>query len=114
MNEAKLRQISLIISITGTLILLILSEYSQPTYFLIKDLTDEKLESKVRLQGEIISISETPEVTFLKLKDQTGIINLVVFDKIDLKKGSIVEVKGILEKYQGGYEILTDKITSLQ
>ncbi len=114
MKKNHLTSLSLVISIIGTLILLILSEYTHPPFLQINEITEEHLESKITLQAKILTIRNSNGLSFLTLSDSTGTIKALTFDELDLEKNSIIEIEGVVEKYQGEFEILIDKINLLE
>jgi RecJ-like exonuclease len=109
----QLLKISLTISILGIFALLLISEYSEIPLQNIKDLNKDQLETKVRVQGDLISIKETPGLYLLKLKQSNALIPVVIFKEeiLDLKKNSQIEVTGTLTEYNNELEILADTIT---
>lgn len=114
MKKKHLTNISIIISLVGTLILITLAEYSHPPFLEINNITENNLESKITLQTKILSIRTSEGLSFLTLSDSTGTIKALTFDELDLEKNSKVEIEGVVEKYQGEFEILIDKIKLLE
>lgn len=112
----KLLTISLIISIVGAFVLLLILEYSQLPLFKIKDITDEQLEGKLKIQAKITSIRTTPGLLILNARDSSGVITVIAFneEKIDLQVNSNVEIEGTIQKYQDKLEIIADKIILLK
>lgn len=82
----------------------------------IKDLKDFK-EKEVLVKGWIYKIYELPNITFVKLRDSSGIIQVVIDNKtMDLKNEMSIEVTGSLvesKKAPGGIEILASNIKIL-
>lgn len=114
MKKEHLTNISLIISIVGTLVLITLAEYTHPPFLQINEITEEHLESKITLQAKVLTIRNSEDLSFLTLSDSTGTIKALTFDELDLKKNSRIEIEGVVEKYQGEFEILIDKINLLE
>ena len=83
---------------------------------LIKDLKGLK-EKEVLVKGWVYKIYELPNVTFVKLRDSSGIIQVVVDNKkVDLKNEMSIQVTGSLvesKKAPGGLEILASSIKIL-
>jgi len=114
MKKEHLTKISLMISIVGTLVLITLAEYTHPPILKINEITDEHLESKITLQAKILTIRNNDGLSFLILSDSTGTIKALTFDELDIEKNSKIEIEGVVEKYQGEFEILIDKINLLE
>ncbi|MAG52735.1 MAG: hypothetical protein CMH62_02115 [Nanoarchaeota archaeon] len=116
MKNSNLLKLSLAISLLGLFTLLLILEYSEIPFYEIEEIEESQIETRVKVQGSIASIKETPGLYILKIKDQTGIITAIVFKEkiIDIQKNSEVEVEGIIQKYQEEIEIIIDKITILK
>lgn len=112
MKDETLLKISLIISVTGIFILLFLLEYSQLDLIKIQNVTQNELETQVKIQGELVSVKETPGLYILKIDDQTKTITVIVFKEtpIEFKKGTYLEITGEVQKYKDELEIIADKI----
>lgn len=82
----------------------------------VKNLKFSK-EKEVLVKGWIYKIYELPNVTFIKLRDSSGIIQIVLEEKnCDLKNEMSIEVTGSLvesKKAQSGIEILVSNIKIL-
>jgi len=112
MKDETILKISLIISITGIFLLLFILEFSEVKPFQIKDISEEQLELQVKIQGEIISIKETPGLYILKIDDLTETLTVIIFkeEPINIKKGMYVEITGKVQEYKDELEIIADKI----
>lgn len=70
----------------------------------------------LRIRGKITEVSVSKSgTTFLKVKDDSGIIDVVIFknsmvDMPDAKAGEFVEVLGKPQKYKGKLEIIATQI----
>jgi DNA/RNA endonuclease YhcR with UshA esterase domain len=110
MKNIDLFKISLIISLFGILILLILSNTLTPKLFNIKDINSNDAYKKILLEGVVVSIKNYPDFTIIRLKDNTGSINVIVEDNIDLEKNTTVKIIGKINEYNNELEIKADKI----
>jgi len=112
MKDETLLKISLIFSITGIFILLFILEYSQIDLIKIQNITQDNLETQVKIQGELVSVKETPGLYILKIDDQSKAITVIVFkeEPIEFKKGTYLEITGEVQKYKDELEIIADKI----
>lgn len=85
---------------------------------LIKDINEEMINEKVTIQGEItyLYVSKNGHV-FLKIKDESGEIKVVVFKNsglsrvYELEKGQKISVSGKIEEYKDELEIIAKDIT---
>ena len=116
MNNRKLFKISFSIALAGTLLLLLILEYQTIPLYNIEDITKDNLETKVKIQGTIILVKETPGLHILNIKDQTSTITTIAFKEkpVEFKRNSLVEVEGKIQEYKTELEIIADKITLLQ
>src|SRR3972149_10858443 len=64
---------------------------------LAKDST-KLVDKKVRLLGRIHTIRDHGKITFVDLADETGSIQCVLKEKIDLLEGDIAEIEGTIKK----------------
>ena len=108
MNNQLLLKISLIISLTGILILLIISNLN-PRIYTIYELNNTQINKQVKLQGKIIWIREINENFYLAtLQDETGEIDLILNKEIPINKN--VEVTGELTIYNNQKQIQVGEI----
>ena len=116
MLNIKLFRISLIISLLGTFTLLLILEYQELPFSKISEINKDQIETKIKTQGTITSIKETPGLYILTIKDSNSIITTIVFkeEQIALTKNSLVEIEGKIQEYQNELEIIADKITELK
>jgi len=103
-------------SFTSIFILLILSLTIEPNLTKINQLKQNQLDSLIKIQGQIIKIQEKNKITILTLKDSTGTIEAVLFDKTKLNKpaaNQTIEAIGKLSKYNNQLQINIDKIKNV-
>lgn len=114
MNEKNLFKISLLCSLIGILIILIISERLETPAIKISEINSELLEKQVKISGNITNILQYPGIFIISVKDSTGEIKVVTFEEnIQLEKGLAVEIEGIIKKYKGSLEIEAKQIRSL-
>ncbi len=108
MKENHLVILCLFISLVGVLLFYFADKNLEPKRVFISEISLEK--NYVIFNATIISIKRTESAIFLKLKDDTGIIDAVIFDeKIDtanLTTGMHVTVIGKTKKYKEKIEVL--------
>lgn len=118
MREETLMRICLIVALVGIVIMFSGNKITEPKIVMISDVTES--ENYVKLKGFVdrlqISSSGT---TFIKLKDESGDIDVVIFkDSIEnvneIKTGDLIEVLGKVQKYKGKLEVIASRITSNQ
>jgi DNA/RNA endonuclease YhcR with UshA esterase domain len=114
MDENKLLKISLVFSLLGILVILYISETVSPPLTKIVDITKEKIDEKVKIQGVLISIINTKTISILNIEDHTGKINVILFEnKTNLQKNQKVEVLGTITEYKDHIEIIADQIKTI-
>lgn len=115
MEEKTLLKIALICSIIGILIIFIFADRLEPSLINISDISKSFIDQEVKIQGVIISSRVTSSTVMLDVKDDTGIIKIILFDdeSFDADKGQIVKVLGSVKEYNGVLEIESKKILLL-
>jgi len=114
MNNNTLLKISLIISILGILILLLLVNIIEPTQIKIKNINENLLNNKIQIIGKIQSIKTYKESNFeiLTINDSTGKIDVLINNLItNITKNQTVIVIGKISEYKNNLEIQADKIS---
>mgnify|MGYP001576164754 CR=1 FL=1 len=112
MQDPNLFKVSLIISVIGTFLILLISEYSEVELTKIQELNKKQLETRVRVEGTILSVRETPGLYILKIKDSSASIPIIVFkeESLELERNAQIEVIGKLTEYKNEFEIIAEKI----
>lgn len=111
MKESTLVKISIIVSMIGIMLLLILSNVLEPRLIKIKDTISLDTYSKVRIYGKITNIKSTKGLLIMTITDNTGKINAILDDqRFDLKVNDSIIVIGKILEYNDNLEIQTDKI----
>lgn len=113
MNERDLVILCLVVSLSGIVIMFIANKMIEPKYLKVSEITLSQNYIKVNGTVSSLFVSKTG-TTFIKLKDDTGIIDVVVFkDKINvtsIKPGLSIEVIGKPQKYKEKIEIIPSVI----
>ena len=110
----KFLALTLVLSVFGLYALMLFANYYQPAEIPII-LLQEHLDSEVIITGKVISASHSNETSFLKIRDETAEIRVVVFDNCEqIKKNAYVSVKGTVDIYQGKLEIIANEIKLVQ
>ena len=115
MQEKTLLKISLITSLVGILILLIILDKIDVSDSNINQVNKTFLDKQVKIKGEITRITETPGLYIINVKDNTGNMDIIIFkeEKLELEKGSVIEVQGQVTEYQGKLELIAKKVVIL-
>lgn len=112
MNNQTLLKISLIISILGIILLLILINIIKPSQIKIKDINEDLLNQKVEIQGKIQSIKTYKESNFqiITINDSTDKIDVLIDNPINITKNQTAIVIGRISEYKDTLQIQADKI----
>ncbi len=118
MNDSKILKISLIVTVVGLLGIIFLSGYVNPEKLTIKQIDKSKIDNQVELDVKIDSIKKTKSNTqIIKITDNTGSINLVIFPSTDFKtkliKGQKITLVGRVTQYNGNLEIILEESKNL-
>ena len=113
MQNSAILKISFIIAILGILLLMFLSEIITPTQIKIKDITDDKLNQKIEIKGNITSIKTYSSSNFqiTTLMDETGKID-ITSEIINITKNQTIIVIGKITEYKKTLQISADKIST--
>jgi len=114
MEEKLIRNISIISSVAGLAVLFLISKNFQLNQTDIVKLGYEDVGKIVRVCGEVSSnYSSKTGHQFLKLKDSTGSINIVIFNttakKFNLNSDSICVV-GTVDEYENRLEMIAKDV----
>src|SRR3989344_7817544 len=101
MNDNSLLKLSLICSLIGIFILIIISERIDISQSNIANITKNDVDKSVKIKGYITRLTETPGLYIMNIKDSTAEITTIVFkeDKINITRGSLVEVEWKVKEY---------------
>lgn len=115
MKEKTLVKTALVCSLTGILLLLVVAEQQEIEVSSIASVTDEKMNTLVKIRGEITAITKTPATTIMKVQDDTGEITVLIFQEESsmLAEGNVVEVEGIAKKEKNLEKIEAKHVTLL-
>ena len=103
-------QIALTLSLIGVFSLALLAQFYEPEQIPIANLAEHK-EEIVIIQGRVVKATQKPTVNFFEVKDNTGTITVVAFDKMDkLDKRLLISVKGKVTTYKGKLELIADRM----
>ncbi|MEK6879660.1 MAG: OB-fold nucleic acid binding domain-containing protein [Nanoarchaeota archaeon] len=108
----NLKTISLIISLSGISLLLLLSLTPEPELSSIQDLKTKQIYEKVKIQGQVINQRSYNNDTFniLQIKDSTGKIDVLLEKKLSLNQNQTLIVIGKITEFQNNIQIIADEI----
>jgi exonuclease VII large subunit len=112
MEKKTILNISLTASLLGILLLLLISENLTAKQITVSSITRNYIDKDVVLVGNISSINKHGDLTLLKIKDNTGKMDVVIFKSgdLNLKYGDDVEVYGKVAVYNDKLEIIAKSI----
>ena len=79
---------------------------------LIKEISNHEGE-KITIKGRIFNIRNLGSISFLIIRDYSGVVQVVASKDAEVNSGDIVLVEGIVkkdERAKGGYEMKAEKI----
>jgi len=113
MKEKNILIISILISILGIILLLLISLTFQPKQIKIKQINSEMLNQKVKVSGKVISLKNYDNFQLITLNDSSGKITIINNNPINLTKNQNIIVQGKVEEYKNQLEINAIKINVL-
>ncbi len=117
MNEQTLSKISLVFAIAGIGLIYIANKSFESEVIAINDVSETM--NYMTIRGKINEkFTSKSETVFLKVSDDSGTIDVVIFknsltDIGDLKVGMNIEVSGKPDIYRGKIEIIANRIQVL-
>ena len=114
MKENLLIKICLVSVVIGIIIMFVSSKTIHPKEIKIKDISEKY--NYIKIVGKITEVSTSKSgTTFLKIKDDSGTIDAIIFKNSiknldNIKSGEKIEVIGKPEKYKGKMEIIINSI----
>lgn len=112
MDNKKLFDICLLLSLLGIFCLALLSENLELEEIPISNITYKMLDQRVKISGFITRVSETPGLYILNVEDNSSEITVIIFKKenISLLKNSYVSIEGSISEYKNQTEIIAKEI----
>ncbi|MBW2976576.1 exodeoxyribonuclease VII large subunit [Candidatus Woesearchaeota archaeon] len=113
MKEKTLLKIALICSLSGLLILFLISNNLEIKEKNIEKITLDNKDEFVKLTGTVSNIIDTEKVAIIEIV-QPQKITVVMFKNenitVPIQKGSEVEVIGKVDEYEGQLEIIAERV----
>ncbi len=107
MNEKNLLHVSLVCSLIGLAILFFLQGQFDASSSLIQDV---EIGDHVKISGAVIIVKRYETIMILKVKDESGIIDVMMDQQQEIQKGSRVEVIGKVSSYKGRKQVEANQI----
>ncbi len=110
-----LLKICLIFAIAGTFLLLLISQTTEPKLTKISDINKGMLDNFVKISGTIQDFDDKESIKIASLQDETGIIDIVIFEEniLALSKGMKVEIIGKVSEYNGKMQVNAEEIREI-
>ena len=105
----KLLIFSILCSVIGVFIILLVAENTEVDLVYIVDIDDTFVDKEVRVRGKVSSFNRLEGVSLFSIVDDQQ-IKVVVFDEIDLEMGWNVEIVGRVKEYKSELEIVSDSV----
>ncbi|MGV8086509.1 MAG: hypothetical protein ACP5N1_02675 [Candidatus Woesearchaeota archaeon] len=112
MEDDTLVNISLSVAMIGIIVLLLFSFYDKIPEKNFNEITSNDVNTKVNIKGTIQQIFPHNNSMTIKLK-QECLMDVFLFEKLNISIGSNVSVTGTIQEYNGRQEIIADKITKI-
>lgn len=119
MQTYFLLKISMITALAGIVLLLFFSQNLEPPIIKISEVNERKLDSFVKIQGNIVNIKETENLIILKINDTTAEIPVILYEnkqnkeQMNFIENMQIEVIGKVIEYYGEIEIEANKIKKI-
>lgn len=114
MKEKDLRNISILCSLFGLVILFFVSKNLESVRTDIGDITIDDVGKRLRVCGNITSLHFSKGHVFLDLQDSTDSIDITVFNStktdIQFERNQQICVLGTVTEYKSNLEIIADKV----
>ncbi len=111
MKEKTLLKMALICSIVGIFALFLFAEKLEPKLIQISEISYLSIDKNIKIQGEIIKFKKTKSTNILQIKDQSGSINVILFENLNnLEKGKTIEIIGKVSEYKDELQIEAKKV----
>ena len=107
----KLKEISILISVIGIMLLLILSNLVEPKLIKISDIDKHYLNQKIKTKGIVKKLIQYNNFMILTIKDNEKEIFVFVDKIIDINKDSNIIVIGRVTEYKDKLQIRAEKIS---
>jgi len=112
MKEKTLLKIALIVSLTGLLILYIISDNITISQTSIEKITLDNKDDMVKVKGVVSKVIDTEKVTIMEITQPTEITVVLFKDEnttTKIKENNQIEIIGKVDEYEGKLEIIAHR-----
>lgn len=115
MKDSALLKIALIWSLIGIFVLIAVALFTEPPELAISDL-EQHMGKNIVVRGFVESASYKEKVSFIELADESGEIQVVIFEQVEKKvyTGDQIAVRGRVAEYKGELEVIAEEIACLR
>ncbi len=101
----------------GTLVAMLMlgfiGDVAPQTRVEIKEIGQKDVDRGVYVEGTVDKIGVKGTTTFFTLKDDTGSVQGVIFNKVQLKRGQKIGIAGKVQQYKGDLELIADEVKQI-
>ena len=108
-DKEKLLKYSIFISLIGLMILFLINQFIEIEKTPISQIDESYLGKTVKIEGAITNIQNRGNISLLSI--DRSVIDIVVFSKIHIEKGTNVSIIGKVEEYDGELQIRVDRVS---
>ena len=91
-------------------VLLVVVAFDKPLRVDAKSLQVVKENQKVGVEGRVVSVKIFEALTLVSIKDGVGVMNLVIFDAMVLRKGDRIRAVGRVSVYKDKKELVVESL----
>ncbi len=113
MEDKHLVRIGLMGTLVAILMLSFIGDVVPQTRVEIKEISQKDVDKGVYVEGTVDRIGVKGTTTFFTLKDETGSVQGVMFNKVQLNKGQKIGVAGKVQQYKGNLELVADEVRQI-
>ncbi|NQV08355.1 hypothetical protein HQ529_00720 [Candidatus Woesearchaeota archaeon] len=116
MREKTLMKLGLLFSVIGMIFLYFFSEIIDVNQVLINNIKNEDVGDDIRIVGIVDDIKDFEKTMIIDIKEGQEIVSVVIFKdgKLEIKKGSKIDVWGEIKEYKGKLELIGEEIKVVQ
>ena len=114
MKTRSLLKLSLITTLIGIFILIILSNNLEPEINDISSINEKMIDEWVKIKGNVTNQAEFDTLTILTIYDGTAGIRAIIYKKIENIEGHEVIILGKIIEYKNELEIEISKIQFIE
>jgi DNA/RNA endonuclease YhcR with UshA esterase domain len=110
MQESTLLKIAVVSSIVGLILLFVISTFSSVDSVDINKVTALDVDKTVKITGLVSKVMPRGTITYLDITQHNKMPVLIFDTNLTINTGDEVEVTGKVQEYNGGVEIIADRI----